>query len=123
MIRRFVHTLILVLTSSAVLHHCTAFGFLCALWVYCGAAEDSEVYGRLATPDLYLLMFALCALYRLKFKRTMDKDGNPDFAMMGLYIVGDTLHAALAMVCITFFFLSMSVGDMSATTKFTGAAL
>jgi hypothetical protein len=111
------------MTSKAVLHHCTAFGFLCALWVYYGAAEDAEIYSRLLTPDLYLLMFALCALYRLLLKRTMDRDGNIDFKMMGLYIVGDTMHAALAMVCITFFFLSLSVGDMSATTKFTGAHL
>ena len=58
MIKKFIDTIILLISSGAVFHRCTFLGALCAAWVVFGTAEDGNMFRRLFTGDLYLFMGA-----------------------------------------------------------------
>ena len=78
MIKKFIDTIILLISSGAVFHRCTFLGALCAAWVVFGTAEDGNMFRRLFTGDLYLFMGAFVVFYRLVFKKTLTGRGDPD---------------------------------------------
>jgi len=117
MIKKFVDTIILLITSGVVFHRCTFIGALCAVWVVFGTAEDGDMFRRLFTADLYVLMAAFVVLYRLLLKKTLDEHGEPDLKAAAVYSFGDFCWAVLAMFCVTFFLSSFVAGDKSATAN------
>lgn len=117
MIKKFVDTIILLISSGVVFHRCTFIGALCAVWVVFGSADDDYMFRRLFTGDLYVLMAAFVVLYRLLFKKTLDDRGDVDLKASALYSFGDFCWAVLAMFCVTFFLSSFVAGDKSATAN------
>ena len=117
MIKKFVDTIILLISSGVVFHRCTFIGALCAAWVVFGSADDDYMFRRLFTGDLYVLMAAFVVLYRLLFKKTLDGHGDIDLKASALYAFGDFCWAVLAMFCVTFFLSSFVAGDKSATSS------
>ena len=117
MIKKFIDTIILLISSGAVFHRCTFLGALCAAWVVFGTAEDGNMFRRLFTGVLYLFMGAFVVFYRLVFKKTLTGRGDPDLQATAVYALGDFAHAVLAMFCVTFFLSSFIAGDKSATTQ------
>ena len=117
MIKKCVDTIILLISSGAVFHRCTFIGALCAAWIVFGSTDDDNMFRRLFTGDLYVLMAAFVVLYRLLFKKTLDEHGEPDLKAAALYSFGDFCRAVLAMFCVTFFLSSFVAGDKSATSN------
>lgn len=77
MIKKFVDTIILLISSGAVFHRCTFIGALCAAWIVFGSTDDDNMFRRLFTGDLYVLMAAFVVLYRLLFKKRWTNTANP----------------------------------------------
>lgn len=117
MIKKFLNTVGLLISSGVVFHRCTFIGALCAVWVVCGTNGDDNMFHRLFTADLYLLMAAFVVLYRLLFKKTLDGKGEPDLHACAVYAFGDFCWAVLAMFCVTFFLSSFVAGDKSASMQ------
>ena len=85
MIKKFIDTIILLISSGAVFHRCTFVGALCAAWVVFGTNEDGNMFRRLFTGDLYLFMGAFVVFYRLVFKKTLTAKGDPDLQATAVY--------------------------------------
>ena len=108
MLNKFIHFCTLLLTSGVVFHHSTIIGFLCGIWIYFGAETEESSFGRMLTPDLYLLIASFLIFYRLMFRRILTEDGDLDLQAMTLAFIGDFLWAVLAMFCSVPFFMTFN---------------
>ena len=117
MFNKAIHFCVLLLTSGVLFHHSTIIGFLCGIWVYFGAETEESAFGRMLTPDLFLLIGAFLVFYRLMFGKILKDDGDLDLHAMGMYFIGDFVWAVLAMASSVFLFMTFNFKSERYTLK------
>ena len=108
MLSKIIKFVTLILTSGVLFHHSTIIGVLCGIWVYFGAEAEQDAFGRMLTPDLYLLIGSFLIFYRLVFRKVLKEDGDLDLKAMLLYFIGDFIWAVIAMFCSVPFFMTFN---------------